>query len=48
MKYYKKRWKMDISIVLGVILIVVKFDFMNLKGAAAGEAGMEVSDDDDF
>lgn len=34
--------------ILGVILIVVKFDFMNLKGAAAGEAGVEVSDDDDF
>ena len=32
--------------ILGVILIVVKFDFMNLKGAAAGEAGVEVNDDD--
>ena len=35
--------------ILGVILIVVKFDFMNLKGSRSWEkAGMEVSDDDDF
>ena len=34
--------------ILGVILIVVKFDFMNLKGAAAGDANAMVSDDDDF